>query len=170
MKNPAIYKVNDKALNNGEQIKHSGIITILNKELREVAISDCQKNAGQAQGCKVCVRGNSSTIDTSNLPENIIHIIGENVFVETETLTDKQRDELFKDIVQDQMAIEDENIVEAVKEAILNGNDRKTALAKVVYENTGEFKRTIYIVLEGLEGKLWRMTRGPHNSKVYSLL
>jgi hypothetical protein len=162
--------VNAGALNNGKQTKHSDIITILNKELREVTISDCQKNGGQAQGYKLCVRGNSSAIDTSNLPENIIHIIGEDIFVETKTLTDKQLHILLSESLSYETAMTNKNMIETIKEAILNGINKKSALVKVVRKNTGDYKKTIYNVLDSLEGKLWKVTSGPHNSKIYSLL
>ena len=162
--------VNAEALNNGKQTKHSYTITILNKELGGITISYCQKNAGQAQGWKFCLRATSSTINTSNLPENIVHTIGENVFVETKTLTDKQLKELLTDHLFDQYVFEHENIIRAIEETILNGNVRRTALAKVVGKTEGISKTTFYQVLDALEGGFWRMTRGSHNSKVYSLL
>ena len=84
-------------------------------------------------------------------------------------LTDEQATELFRDRKLDQLAKDHATIVETIKETILNGEDQRTALAKAVYDNTGEYKKTIYDVLDDLEGKLWKMTRGPNNSKIYSL-
>jgi hypothetical protein len=84
MKNPAIYKVNDKTLNNGKQTIYSKSITILNTELQEVTLNNIIENAGKAQGYRVYVRDDIISIDTSKPPEGIIRIIGEDVFVETE--------------------------------------------------------------------------------------
>jgi hypothetical protein len=405
MKNPAIYKVNDKALNNGKQTIYSKSITIFNKELKEVTLNNILENVGQAHGYRVYVREDSIKIDTSSPPESIIHIIGEDVFVESENynyhlnpkldysaisdtkriteiernvvnaayvtscetiakgewtvvfakpgdgktliilttiaqqisngiingddvfyfnlddartsyleklkileplnvivfdedpvsvmiklinerqakdkvviidtlirvcdtnsrpdimrlsvickrfcelggtvitlahankyvdkngapilegvglirnnahcvcylqkfddiikwvnikkrtnvevevtfqigkdlnytdlfnsvhqLTDKQATELFKDRKQDQLAIDHEIIVKTIQETIFNGIHQRTALARVVHDNTGDFKKTIYRVLDELEGKLWKMTRGLNNSMVYSII
>jgi hypothetical protein len=410
MKSPAIYKVNDKALNNGKQAIYSKSITTLNTELQKVTLNNILENAGKAQGCKVYVQHNGNTIDTSNRPEGIIHIIGDDVFVEAEnynyhlnpkfdysvisdtkkiaeieksvtnttyvtscntiakgewtvvfakpnqgktltilatitqqiangaingedvfyfklvdakpsyleklkilkrfdvivsdedpvaimlhlmenrqakdkiviidtpmrvcdtynrqkvmlfsrvfkifcelggtvitlahakkyvernrvpilegveliqdnahcvyylqksddiikminikmrakvkdevtfqvgidlpypdlfnsvhTLTDKQAAELFNEIKQDQFAIDHESIeletiVETIKETILNGINQKTALVEAVYRRTGDYRRTVYSVLDEYEGKLWNMTRGPKKSKVYSII
>ena len=82
--NPVIYKVNQKALNNGKQTIYSKSITILNTELQEVTLNNIIENAGKAQGCRVYVKEDSISIDKSNHPVSIIHIIGEDVFVETE--------------------------------------------------------------------------------------
>ena len=84
MNSLSIYKVNDKAINNGKQTICSKSITILNTELQEVTLNDILENAGQAQGYKVHVRDDIISIDTSKPPEGIIRIIGEDVFVETE--------------------------------------------------------------------------------------
>jgi hypothetical protein len=81
MKN-STYKVNDKALNNGKQTIYSKSVTILNKELKEVTLSGILENAGKAQGFRVYVQEDSIPVDTNNTPKNIIHIIGDDVFVE----------------------------------------------------------------------------------------
>ena len=65
MKSPAIYKVNDKALNNGKQAIYSKSITILNAELQEVTLNDILENAGKARGYRVYVRDDIISIDTS---------------------------------------------------------------------------------------------------------
>ena len=83
MKN-STYKVNDKALNNGKQTIYSKSVTILNKELTEVTLSGILENAGKAQGFRVYVQEDSIPVDTNNPPKNIIRIIGEDVFVESE--------------------------------------------------------------------------------------
>jgi len=170
MGNLAIYKVNNKALNNGKQIDYSDPIAILNKDLKEVTISDYEEDPSLYPGRKICLRCNRITTDTSNLPENVLHIIGDNVYVETKTLTDNQRNKLLTVCINDQFIIEHGNLIEAIKEAILNGNDRRTALAKVVNETEKISKTEIYFALDVLEGGLWKMTKGHHNSKVYSLL
>jgi hypothetical protein len=92
------------------------------------------------------------------------------LFTSVITLTGDQATQLFKDRKQDQLAIDHETIVETIRETILNGIGQRTDLAKTVYDNTGEYKKTIYNVLDELEGKLWKMTRGPNNSKNYSLI
>jgi hypothetical protein len=92
------------------------------------------------------------------------------LFNSIRTLTDEEAIKLFKDRKQDQLAIDHPTIVETIKETILNGVNQRTDLAKVVYDNTGDYKKTIYNVLDELEGKLWEMTRGPNNSKNYSLI
>jgi len=84
MKNPATYKVNDKALNNGKQTIYSKNIIIFNKKLKEVTLNNILENISQAHGYRVYVREDSIKIDTSSRPESIIHIIGEDVFVESE--------------------------------------------------------------------------------------
>ena len=84
MKNPATYKVNDKALNNGKQTIYSNSITILNKELKEITLNNILEYAAQAQGCRVYVRLDGNTLDTSKPPESIIHVIGKDVFLESE--------------------------------------------------------------------------------------
>ena len=86
------------------------------------------------------------------------------------TLTGDQATQLFQDRKRDQLAQDHATIVQTIKETILNGIDHRTDLAKVVYDNTGDYKKTIYNVLDELEGKLWKMTRGPNNSKVYSII
>ena len=92
------------------------------------------------------------------------------LFNSVRTLTDEEAIKLFKDRKQDQLAIDHPTIVETIKETILNGVGQRTDLAKVVNDNTGDYKKTIYTVLDELEGKLWEMTRGPNNSKNYSLI
>ena len=80
----SLYRVNNKAINNGKQTIYSKSISILNTELQEVTLNNIIENAGKAQGYKVYVKEDSISIDTSNPPESIIHIIGKDVFVETE--------------------------------------------------------------------------------------
>tara|TARA_Y100001960_G_scaffold19251_1_gene16953 strand:- start:106 stop:1347 length:1242 start_codon:yes stop_codon:yes gene_type:complete len=92
------------------------------------------------------------------------------LFNSVSTLTDEEAAKLLKDRKQDQLATDHETIVETIRETILNGIGQRTDLAKTVYDNTGEYKKTIYNVLDELEGKLWEMTRGPNNSKNYSLI
>ena len=92
------------------------------------------------------------------------------LFNSVRTLTDEEAAKLLKDRKQDQLAIDHETIVETIKETILNGIGQRTDLAKVVYENTGDYKKTIYNVLDKLEGKLWKMTKGLNNSKNYALI
>jgi hypothetical protein len=92
------------------------------------------------------------------------------LFNSVHQLSDKQATELFKDRKQDQLAIDHKTIVETIKETILNGIGQRTDLAKVVYENTGDYRKTIYNVLDELEGKIWKMTKGLNNSKNYSLI
>jgi len=77
MNSLSIYKVNDKAINNGKQTICSKSITILNTELQEVTLNDILENAGQAQGYKVHVRDDIISIDTSKPPEGIFRVIGE---------------------------------------------------------------------------------------------
>jgi hypothetical protein len=151
-----------------KQSSHLDIITGLNNNLKEVTLDDIRENPGQ--GFMVCMRYNSITSAKINLPENIIHISGEHVFVETETLTKQQLRILLDESLSYQIAMENQNMLEAIKEAILNGKNKKTALVKVVREHTGDQKETIYDVLDILEGKLWKVASGPHNSKIYSLL
>lgn len=170
MKYYQIYTISDKTLKNGRLTVNLDVVTILYKELIEVVISDYQENADQHCGCKIFLRCNSSTIDTSNYPEDTIHIIGENVFVELEALTDKQQTELLNNRDQNFLVIIFENLVEAIKETILNGINKKTELSQEVHELTGESKYIIYHVLDLLGGEHWRMTRGPNKSKIYSLL
>ena len=86
------------------------------------------------------------------------------------TLSDKQAAELFNDIKQDQFAIDHEEIVETIKETILDGTNQRTALAKAVCWVTEVYRRTVYSVLDEYEGKLWKMTRGRNKSKVYSII
>lgn len=86
------------------------------------------------------------------------------------TLTGDQATQLFKDRERDQLAKDHDTIVKTIQETILNGIDQRTALAKVVLENTGDYKKVIYIVLDELEGKLWKMARGPNNSMIYSII
>ena len=92
------------------------------------------------------------------------------LFNSVRMLSDKQAAELFNDIKLDQFAIDHECIIEAIKETILNGINQRTALVKAVYELTGNHKYEICDALDMFEGKLWRMTRGRYNSKVYSLI
>ena len=92
------------------------------------------------------------------------------LFYSVRTLTDDEAAKLFKDRKQDQLAIDHPTIVETIKETILNGIGQRTDLAKTVYDNTGEYKKTIYNVLDELDGKLWKMTKGLNNSKNYSLI
>ena len=92
------------------------------------------------------------------------------LFYSVRTLTDDEAAKLFKDRKQDQLAIDQETIVKTIHETIFNGIDHRTALAKVVLENTGDYKKTIYSVLDELEGKFWKMAKGLNNSKVYSII
>ena len=77
---------------------------------------------------------------------------------------------LLKDRKQDQLAIDHKTIVDTIKETILNGIDHRTALAKEVHKNTGDYMKTIYVVLDDLKGKLWTETRGSGYSKIYSII
>jgi archaellum biogenesis ATPase FlaH len=93
------------------------------------------------------------------------------LFDSVRTLTGDQATQLFQDRERNQLAQDHATIVETIKETIISGIDHRTDLAKVVYDNTGDYKKTIYNVLDELEGKLWKMTRGPtNNSKVYSVI
>ena len=114
MKSPAIHKVNNKALNNGKQTIYSESITILNKELKRVTLNDILKNTGQAQGCRIYVQDDSITIDTNNPPENIIHIIGEDVFVEAENQNYHLNPKL------DYSAISDTKNIAAIEKNVVN--------------------------------------------------
>ena len=115
MKSPAIYKVNDKALKNGKQTIYSESITILNKELKEIKLNNILENVGQAQGYKVHVLDKSSiTNNTDKLPENIIHIIGYDVFVEAENCNYHLNPKL------DYSAISDTKNIAAIEKNIVN--------------------------------------------------
>jgi hypothetical protein len=92
------------------------------------------------------------------------------LFNSVRTLTDKQAAELFNDIKQGQFLIDHEEIIETIIETILDGTNQRTALAKAVCWVTEVYMRTVYSVLDECEGKLWRMTRGPNKSKVYSII
>ena len=92
------------------------------------------------------------------------------LFKSVRMLTDEEATRLSKDRKQDQLAIDQETIVKTIHETIFNGIDHRTALAKEVHKNTGDYMKTIYSVLDDLEGKLWTMTRGLNNSKVYSII
>ena len=92
------------------------------------------------------------------------------LFNSVRTLTDEEAAKLLKDRKQDQLAIDHKTIVDTIQETIFNGINQRTALARVVHDNTGDFKKTIYRVLDELEGKLWKMTRGLNNSMVYSII
>jgi archaellum biogenesis ATPase FlaH len=92
------------------------------------------------------------------------------LFNSVHTLTGNQATQLFKDRKRNQLAKDHDTIVKTIQETIFNGINQRTALAKAVHDNTGDFKKTIFIVLDELEGKLWKMTRGPNNSMVYSII
>ena len=92
------------------------------------------------------------------------------LFNSVRTLTDEEAIKLFKDRKQDQLAIDQETIVKTIHETIFNGIDHRTALAKEVHKNTGDYMKTIYSVLDELEGKHWKMIKGLNNSKVYSII
>ena len=63
MKSPAITKVNDKALNNGKETIYSKSITIFNKQLKKVTLSDILEDTRLAQGYRVYVREDSIKIE-----------------------------------------------------------------------------------------------------------
>ncbi len=151
-----------------KQSSYLDIITCLNKNLKEVTLDDFRENPGQ--GDMVCIRYNSITSAKINLPENIIHISGGRVFVEAKTLTEQQLHILLDESLCYRIAMENKAMIDAIKGAILNDISRKSALVKVVREQTGDSKTTIYYVLDSLEGKLWKVASGPRNSKIYSLL
>jgi len=92
------------------------------------------------------------------------------LFNSVRTLTDEEAAKLLKDRKQDQLAIDHKTIVDTIKETILNGIDHRTALAKEVHKNTGDYMKTIYVVLDDLKGKLWTETRGSGYSKIYSII
>jgi len=111
----------------------------------------------------------------TTVKEEVIFQIGKDLpypdlFDSVRTLTGDQATQLFQDREKDQLAQDHTTIVQTIKETIISGKDHRTDLAKVVYDNTGDYKKTIYNVLDELEGKLWKMTRGPNNSKVYSII
>ena len=85
-------------------------------------------------------------------------------------VTDKQAEDLFNDIKQDQLAIVHECIVELIKEALLLGLKKRAVIVDYVYDDVDISKRSVGIVLDEYEGKLWKMTRGPNRSKVYSII
>ena len=92
------------------------------------------------------------------------------LFASVRVLSGQQAKQLLADRAQDQLILEHPIIIQTIKDAILNGNQLRTALAGEVRDNTGEWLKTIYRVLDELEGKLWKMTKGPNNSKIYTLL
>jgi hypothetical protein len=92
------------------------------------------------------------------------------LFNSVRTLTDEEAAKLLKDRKQDQLAIDHKTIVDTIKETILNGIDHRTALSKEVHKNTGDYMKTIYVVLDDLKGKLWTETRGSGYSKIYSII
>ncbi|OUR79635.1 hypothetical protein A9Q83_04355 [Alphaproteobacteria bacterium 46_93_T64] len=92
------------------------------------------------------------------------------LFNSVRTLTDKQADELSKEIKQDQLVTDHEFLIMEIAQSILNGINKRTALAKTVHETTRNSKSTIYNVLDKLEGKLWTLAQGPRNSKVYFII
>ena len=114
MKSPAITKVNDKALNNGKETIYSKSITIFNKQLKRVTLSDILEDTRQAQGYRVYVREDSIKIDTSNPPESTIHIIGGDVFVEAENYNHHLNPKL------DYSAISDTKNIAAIEKNIVN--------------------------------------------------
>lgn len=92
------------------------------------------------------------------------------LFNSVRTLTDKQALEFYSERRHAQLAIDHKVVIETIKEAILNGVYRRTALLNEVRDNTGEYKHIICRVLDELEGKQWKMTPGSRNSKVYSII
>ena len=110
----SLYRVNDKALNNGKQTIYSKSITILSAEFQEVTLNDILENAGKAQGHRVYVRHDIISIDTSKPPEGIIRIIGEDVFVETENYNYHLNPKL------DYSAISDTNKIAEIEKSVAN--------------------------------------------------
>ncbi len=88
------------------------------------------------------------------------------LFNSVRTLTDKQAVELSKEIKQDQLATDHEFLIMEIVQTILNGINKRTALTKAVHVSTKNPKSTIYNVLDKLEGKLWKVARGPRNTQV----
>jgi hypothetical protein len=79
--------------------------------------------------------------------------------------------EISNRIKQYQFAKDHEDIVETIKETILYGINKRTALVQRVYEGLGRYYRhTIYNVLDELEGNFWKVTKYPDRSKVYSII
>ncbi len=99
-----------------------------------------------------------------------IYIANDNALddgMQTEKLTVEQLREILTGSVFDDFVQEHRNIVAAIEKAMLNGNVRRTALAKAVNKTEGISKTACYRVLDALEGAFWTMTPGSHNSKVY---
>ena len=92
------------------------------------------------------------------------------LFNSVRTLTNDEATQLFQDREKEHLAKKHDTIVKTIQETIINGTDHRTALAKEVHKNTGDYMKTIYTVLDELEGKFWKMAKGPNNSKVYSII
>ena len=92
------------------------------------------------------------------------------LFNSVRALTGQEAAKLLEDRERDQLTLDHPTIVQTIRDIILKGNDLRTTLACEVRDNTGESLKTIYRVLDGLEGKLWTMTKGLNNSKVYELV
>lgn len=105
----------------------------------------------------------------------VIFQIGKNLpypelFNSVHALSGQQAEQMLEERSQDQLIQNYPNIVQAIKDSILNGDDLRTKLAFKVRDNTGEQLKTIYRVLDELVGKLWLVTNGPNNSKNYTLI